>query len=117
MGFFTYVVLQIALLHCIMFCIYFANKAQKSIGYSSLRGSYWAGGSSNKGYLALFDVHTGNQKHITKHDSSCYSLSKSVMDREGTDSVYAHGGIDLRNDEFIIYEASKCTISYLIEME
>jgi len=97
--------------------IYFANKAQKSIGYSSLRGSYWAGGSSNKGYLALFDVHTGNQKHITKHDSSCYSLSKSVMDREGTDSVYAHGGIDLRNDEFIVYEASKCTISYLIEME
>lgn len=97
--------------------IYFANKAQKSIGYSSLRGSYWAGGSSNKGYLALFDVHTGNQKHITRHDSSCYSLSKSVMDREGTDSVYAHGGMDLRNDEFIVYEASKCTISYLVEME
>ena len=97
--------------------IYFANKAQKSIGYSSLRGSYWAGGSSNKGYLALFDVHTGNQKHITRHDSSCYSLSKGVMDREGTDSVYAHGGMDLRNDEFIIYEASKCTISYLVEME
>jgi len=60
--------------------IYFANKAQKSIGYSSLRGSYWAGGSSNKGYLALFDVHTGEQKHIKRHDSSCYSLSKSVMD-------------------------------------
>jgi len=97
--------------------IYFANKAQKSIGYTSLRGSYWAGGNSNKGYLALFDVHTGNQKHITRHDSSCYSLSKSVMDREGTDSVYAHGGIDLRNDEFIVYEANKCTISYLIEME
>ena len=97
--------------------IYFANKAQKSIGYSSLRGSYWAGGSSNKGYLALFDVHTGEQKHIKRHDSSCYSLSKSVMDREGTDSVYAHGGIDLRNDEFIVYEANKCTISYLVEME
>ena len=54
--------------------IYFANKAQKSIGYSSLRGSYWTNGGSNKGYLALFDVHVGNQKHIKTHDSSCYKL-------------------------------------------
>lgn len=96
--------------------IYFANKAQKSLGYSSLRGSYWSGGGSNKGYLALFDVHIGNQKDIHSHNSSCYSLSKSVLDKEGYDSVYAHGGVDLRNDEFIIYEGQKCTIAYIIEM-
>ena len=97
--------------------IYFADKAQKSIGYSSLRGSYWAHGSSTKGYLALFDVHIGNQKHIKSHDSSCYSLSQSVMDRGGYDSVFAHGGIDLRNNEYIVYDGKKCTIAYLIEME
>ena len=96
--------------------IYFANKAQKSIGYSSLRGSYWTGGGANKGYLALFDVHTGEQKHITHHNSSCYSLSKKVMEKEGFDSVYAHGGADLRNDEFIIYDGAQCTIAYIVEI-
>jgi poly [ADP-ribose] polymerase len=97
--------------------IYFANKAQKSLGYSSVRGSYWAGGNSNKGFLALYDVYHGKQKDITNHNSSCYSLSKNVMDREGYDSVYAHGGADLKNDEFIIYDGKQCTIAYLIEFQ
>lgn len=97
--------------------IYFANKAQKSIGYTSLRGSYWARGSSNKGYLLLFDVHLGNQKHIHNHDYSCYSLCEKEITKDGFDSVYAHGGADLRNDEFIIYNPNRCTIKYLIEME
>lgn len=96
--------------------IYFANKAQKSIGYTSLRGSYWAGGSDNKGYLALFDVHTGNPKHIHRHDYSCSSLSQKVMEREGFDSVFAHGGADLRNDEFIVYQGKQCTIAYIVEL-
>lgn len=97
--------------------IYYASKAQKSIGYTSVRGSYWANGSSNKGYLLLYDVYHGKQKHIYKHDSSCYSLSQKVMDNEGFDSVFAHGGADLRNDEFIIYNPKQCTIKYIIEIQ
>lgn len=54
---------------------YFADKAKKALGYSSLRGSRWTNGSSNKGYLMLFDVHVGNQKEILNHDSSCYSIN------------------------------------------
>jgi len=96
--------------------IYFADKAQKSIGYSSLRGSYWTGGSSNKGYLALFDVHLGNQKEILHHNSSCYSLSKKVLGKDGYDSVFAKGGADLRNNEFIVYDGAQCTIAYLVEL-
>jgi poly [ADP-ribose] polymerase len=42
--------------------IYFADKAQKSIGYSSLSGSHWTKGNENRAFLALFDVHVGNQK-------------------------------------------------------
>ena len=97
--------------------IYFANKSQKSLGYSSLSGSYWTRGNSNVGFLALFDVHLGNEKHIYKHDSSCYSLSQANIQKDGFDSVYAHGGADLRNDEFIIYNSAQCTISHLIQME
>jgi poly [ADP-ribose] polymerase len=33
--------------------IYFANKARKSIGYTSLKGSCWAGGAEDRAYLAL----------------------------------------------------------------
>lgn len=96
--------------------IYFANKAQKSIGYSSLRGSYWSGGSDNKAFLALFDVNVGNQKHITHHTSDCYTLNKSKLVKEGFDSVYAHGGADLRNDEFMIYDPAQCTVAYIVEI-
>ena len=97
--------------------VYFANKSQKSLGYSSLSGSHWTRGNSQVGFLALFDVHLGNEKHIYKHDSSCYSLNYSNIQKDGFDSVYAHGGADLRNDEFIIYNPVQCTISHLIQME
>lgn len=96
--------------------VYFADKAQKSIGYSSLRGSYWTSGSDNKGYLALYRVHVGNQKKIQKHDSSCYSLNNKIMQKEGYDSVFALGGADLRNNEYIIYETDQSTIEYLVEI-
>jgi poly [ADP-ribose] polymerase len=96
--------------------IYFADKAQKSIGYSSLRGSYWAHGGDNKAFLALFDVHLGNQKEILHHDSSCYKLSDNVLKKDGYDSVFAKGGADLRNNEFIVYKPEQCTVSHLIEI-
>ena len=97
--------------------IYGANKARKAIGYTSTRGSYWANGNDSKAFLGIFEFHIGEQKHIHRHDSSCYSLSASKLEREGKDSVYAHGGIDLRNDEFIIYTTEQCTIKYIIEIK
>lgn len=96
--------------------VYFASKAQKSIGYTSIRGSYWSRGGDDKAYLALFDVHLGNQKDIFKHDSSCYKLNYKDIQKEGFDSVFAHGGADLRNDEFIVYNSAQSTISHLIEI-
>jgi len=95
---------------------YHADKAQKSIGYTSLRGSYWTNGAENKAYLILHDVHVGNQKHIYKHSSSCYDLNYVDLKKEGFDSVYAHGGGDLRNNEFIVYNENQTTISHLIEI-
>ena len=81
-----------------------------------MRGSYWARGGDNKGFAAIFKVNVGKQKHIKRHDYSCYSLNQKKLDKEGFDSVYAHGGIDLRNDEFIIYMGERCTIEYLVEL-
>jgi poly [ADP-ribose] polymerase len=97
--------------------IYFADKAQKSIGYSSLRGSYWTGGTSNTGFLALFQVHTGNWLHAKRHESWMYSLNESKLKSKGPyDSLFAEGGYDLRNNEYIIYNLSQCTVKYLVEL-
>lgn len=96
--------------------IYFADKAQKSIGYTSLRGSYWNNGAENKAYLALFDVHVGNQWNIRTHKYSHSSLSLDGVSGEGYDSVFAEAGSSLRNNEFIIYHKRQCTISYLVEI-
>ncbi len=96
--------------------VYFANKAKKSAGYSSFRGSYWAKGNDDSGFLAIYAVNVGKQWHWTKHNSDAYKLSKKMLDDNKYDSVYAHGGADLINDEFTIYEPEKCTIKYLVEI-
>lgn len=96
--------------------IYFADKAQKSIGYSSLSGSYWTKESDNKGYLALFEVHVGNQMEITKWKHEHKSLSEKILKKDGYDSVFAKGGYDLRNNEYIVYKSAQCTITHLIEI-
>ena len=97
--------------------IYFADKAIKSIGYSSLSGSYWAKGNSSQGFLGIFATHVGNQKHITHHNSDCYKLSKNIIRKDGFDSVFAHGGADLRNNEYIVYDGAQCTVKYLCELK
>lgn len=95
--------------------IYFANRAQKSIGYSSLKGSYWTNGSESKGFIALFSVHTGNEKIIKSHDSSCGRLHEQA-NKGKFDSVFAVKGVDLKNDEIITYNTDQSTISYIIEL-
>ena len=97
--------------------IYMADKAEKSLGYSSLSGSFWSKGTDNTGYMAIFDVHVGNQKHIYKHDSSCYNITEKNLTEKGFDSAFAHGGADLRNNEFIVYRPERCTIKYLVELK
>lgn len=100
--------------------IYFANKARKSIGYTSLKGSYWAGGSEAVGYFAIFEVNTGKEWNILKnqqHQNWMMRIDKNRVKQEGFDTVFAKGGADLRNDEYVVYDASRYTIRYLIEIK
>jgi len=100
--------------------IYFANRARKSLGYTSLRGSYWTSGAENTGYLAVFEVNTGKEWNILKnqrYQSWMSGIDTARVNREGCDKVYAKGGVDLKNDEYVIYDSSRCTIRYLIEIK
>lgn len=90
--------------------IYFAPRAKKSIGYSSLRGAYWTGGMQNKGYLAVYKVLFKNQKDVNV--SYPYSLSNI----RPHDAVYAHKGVILQNDEVIIFREEQATLQYIIEL-
>lgn len=48
--------------------IYAANKVRKSIGYTSLKGSYWARGSSDRAYLAIFEFATRTEWRVLDNE-------------------------------------------------
>lgn len=97
--------------------VYFANQCRKALNYTSLQGSYWAGGNDRTAFMALFNTKLGKQKHIHKHDYTCNSLNWEKVNKEGCDSVYAHGGYDLINDEFCVYRTDQTTIKYVVELK
>ena len=93
--------------------LYFAPKAEKSMGYTDRSGSYWTKGTDNKGYLALYEVAMGKEYH--PHNALGSSFRGSDLGY-GCHSVYAKAGdTGLRNDEAIVYDERQCTIKYLIE--
>ena len=93
--------------------LYFAPKAKKSLGYTSHNGSYWARGTSNRGYMGIFSVHTGKMK---RYDTSQSSLTFDKVSRMGYDSVMGEKGRSLYNDEIIVYSEAQTTIKYLVEL-
>ena len=99
--------------------IYYAPKAQKSLGYTSLSGSYWAKGSSNSGFMALMDVAYGKPYDVHSFDSKYYNFNYEALQRAcpGANCLHAHEGSMLRNDEIIVYKEDQCTIKYLIELK
>ncbi len=93
--------------------IYFATRAKKSIGYTSLNGSYWANGNNHRAYLAVFKVAYKNPKHVYQYDQH-YSSLKHVHPH---DALFAHAGQMLLNDEIIVYNECQTTLQYIIELE
>jgi hypothetical protein len=59
--------------------IYAADKAIKSLNYTSLRGSYWSGGNSDVGYLAVFafaiDPSNCYEVATSSEIDSCYGMT------------------------------------------
>lgn len=96
--------------------LYYANLARKARGYTSLRGSYWARGKEDVGYLAVFKVAYKDPLHVQAHQRWMCNI-RSKKDIDGKDALFAHGGIDLINDEIIIYDENQVTLRYLIELK
>ena len=99
--------------------LYFAPRAQKSIGYTSLSGSYWAGGNQNFGFMALQEVAYGKPYDVHSFDSKYYNFDHNALEKAcpGANCLHAHAGTMLRNDEIIVYHQEQTTIKYLIEIK
>ena len=92
--------------------IYYAPKARKSLGYTSLSGSYWAKGNSNSGFMALMDVAYGKPYDVYSFNSKYYNFNYEALQKNcpGANCLHAHEGSMLRNDEIIVYKEEQCTI-------
>ena len=98
---------------------YYAPKCAKSIGYTSLSGSYWAHGGNNTAYMALFDVAYGTPYDVYNFDSKYYNLDYNKLQqfKSGANCLHAHADKGmLRNDEIVVYKEEQMTIKYLIEI-
>ena len=97
--------------------IYFAPSFAKSLGYSSIDGSYWAGGRSDTAYMAVFDVALGKSLDVYDYSGGYGSWKEKDILRKGCQSLWAHKGSMLRNDEIIVYNEAAVTIRYLVEIK
>ena len=103
--------------------IYFAPKAQKSLGYTSLSGSYWARGNSDSGFMALMNVAYGTPYDVYDFNSKYYDMNYENLQKfkSGANCLHAHAGASLgysslKNDEIVVYKEDQCTIKYLVEL-
>lgn len=98
--------------------IYYAPKARKSLGYTSLDGSYWVRGNSKFGFMALMEVAYGKSYDVYSFDRKYYDFDYQKLQQAcpGANCLHAHEGSMLRNDEIIVYKEEQCTIRYLIEL-
>lgn len=98
--------------------IYYAPKAQKSLGYTSLDGSYWARGNSKSAFMALMEVAYGKPYDVYSFNSKYYNFNYEQLQKisPGANCLHAHAGSMLKNDEIIVYKEAQCTIRYLVEL-
>ena len=98
--------------------IYYAPKARKSLGYTSINGSYWAGGNSSSAFMALMNVAYGKSYDVYSFDSKFYNFNYETLQKNspGANCLHAHAGNMLRNDEVIVYKEEQSTIKYLVEL-
>jgi poly [ADP-ribose] polymerase len=98
--------------------IYMANKARKSYGYTSSSNARWTNGNAKTVYMAIFSANVGKYHNVYSHTSECYSFSKDYLQKKGNyDSVFAHAGKSLYNDEIIVYDKEQVTIHAIVELK
>ena len=95
--------------------LYFAPRAKKSIGYTSLDGSYWAKGRSDEGYMFVMKVAYKKPLMVFNHEHRFCGFRNQDIKNAGCDALFASKDAGmLRNDEVIVYDEAQVCPRYLI---
>ena len=96
--------------------VYFAHQSTKALNYSSVKGSYWASGKDEAGFMFVADTAFGNM-HVAPR-SKFFKIPP-----KGFHSVYGKAGTTsgLINDEMITYYPTgpkqQHALRYILEIE
>ena len=91
--------------------IYFAPSSDKSWGYTSFRGSYWARGNETTAFMGLYATAYGKPLDV----SCAGKYTQSIVKSNGKNCVHAHAGTQLRNDEIVYYSEDAMLLNYIVE--
>ena len=107
--------------------LYFAPDFLKSRNYTSARGTTWASGKDNTGFMILHAVAYGNPYNLNSFgvisQSFEYKDLRKLKDANGNKyhCVHAHKGMDtgwsaLKADEIVVYKEEQIMPLYLVEI-
>ncbi len=96
--------------------LYFADWADKSIGYTSLKGSRHGHGTDSPACMAVFSVKLGREKKVSEqnregHEGAARGLYDSMHAVAPPNPIYWP-----RRDEFTVYNDAQATIAFLVEL-
>lgn len=96
--------------------LYLAPNSLKSWNYTSARGTTWAHGTSDVGYMCVFAAAYG-KPYIADTDAKIRRYTKAEIAAKGCNCVHAKGGITwLKADEVAMYDEDSVLLNYVIEL-
>ena len=97
--------------------LYFATRAKKSIGYSSLDG-YWSKETADEGFLFVMKVAYKCPKVFYIHENWMNKITGNDIWKQGYDAVFASKDRGmLVNDEIIVYDEAQVCPRYLVVLK
>ena len=95
--------------------LYLAPNSLKSWNYTSARGTTWAHGTSDVGYMCIFAAAYG-KPYIADTDAKIRKYTKSELAAKGCNCVHAKGGVTwLRADEVAMFDQDGVLLNYVVE--
>lgn len=103
---------------------YLAPLAFKAAGYTSCTWKHAPGVGSgrdmkdNKSYLLVFRAAYDDRNclHVQQWKPWMSQLDRESMAKKGYDTLFAHKGVSLQNDEIVVFDEAQVTIYAIIEL-
>ncbi|AUD03432.1 hypothetical protein [Spirosoma pollinicola] len=76
-------------------------------------------GQANEDYLAIYEVHVGEQLELSQQEIRHVQLTSDVLKYKDTqyDSVFVRQRSGLQKNEFIVYNPAQCTLRYIVKIK